>query len=113
MQAWDIPADMVVDAPKWIATDRYDITAKAPAGWSRQRSRSISKMFGPCCAKVSAERKENIGFRRFALLSLITLAVNFGRWRDFGYTAPSDQIDSLEAPTARLATADNSGPVVL
>jgi uncharacterized protein (TIGR03435 family) len=34
IQAWDIPNDLLADPPKWVMTDRYDITAKAPAGWS-------------------------------------------------------------------------------
>jgi uncharacterized protein (TIGR03435 family) len=29
-QAWDIPPDLVADAPKWLASDRYDIVGKAP-----------------------------------------------------------------------------------
>jgi uncharacterized protein (TIGR03435 family) len=31
LQAWGINADMLVGAPKWMDTDRYDIIAKAPA----------------------------------------------------------------------------------
>lgn len=31
LQAWGINNDMLAGAPKWIDTDRYDITAKAPA----------------------------------------------------------------------------------
>ncbi len=30
-QAWDVTDDMLVGAPKWMDTDRYDIVAKAPA----------------------------------------------------------------------------------
>jgi uncharacterized protein (TIGR03435 family) len=29
-QAWDVPPDLIADAPKWLASDRYDISAKAP-----------------------------------------------------------------------------------
>ena len=29
-QAWGIPADSIVDAPKWMDTDRYEIVAKMP-----------------------------------------------------------------------------------
>jgi uncharacterized protein (TIGR03435 family) len=31
LQAWGITADMLVGAPKWMDTDRYDIIAKEPA----------------------------------------------------------------------------------
>src|SRR6185312_5823365 len=31
-QAWGVNAAMVMDAPKWADTDRYDVIAKAPAG---------------------------------------------------------------------------------
>jgi uncharacterized protein (TIGR03435 family) len=31
-QAWDVTDDMLIGAPKWFDTDRYDIVAKAPAG---------------------------------------------------------------------------------
>jgi uncharacterized protein (TIGR03435 family) len=30
--AWDLEADRIMDGPKWIDTDRYDVIAKAPAG---------------------------------------------------------------------------------
>jgi uncharacterized protein (TIGR03435 family) len=36
-QAWSIPADRIVEAPKWMDTDRFDIVASMPAegtGWS-------------------------------------------------------------------------------
>jgi uncharacterized protein (TIGR03435 family) len=31
-QAWDVTDDMLIGAPKWFDTDRYDVVAKAPAG---------------------------------------------------------------------------------
>lgn len=31
-QAWSINNDMIVGAPKWMDTDRYDVIARAPAG---------------------------------------------------------------------------------
>ena len=30
-QAWNVQADSIVNAPKWMDTDRYDIVAKAPS----------------------------------------------------------------------------------
>lgn len=33
--AWEVPAFRVVDGPEWIRTERYDVTAKAPAQSTR------------------------------------------------------------------------------
>src|SRR4051794_26889377 len=33
-QAWSVTEDTIVGAPKWLDSDRYDITAKAPADTS-------------------------------------------------------------------------------
>jgi uncharacterized protein (TIGR03435 family) len=39
--AWNITNDQIVDGPDWIDSDRFDITAKAPAPFKQEEARAM------------------------------------------------------------------------
>jgi uncharacterized protein (TIGR03435 family) len=54
-QAWDLTDDMIVGAPKWMETDRYDIVAKAPVAGPDSPQMDIDDLF-PMLRALLTER---------------------------------------------------------
>ena len=101
-QAWGIQADSIVNAPKWMETDRYSIVAKVPAN-------------GPVSAPNTPVDTDSVYVMVRALLAdRFKLAVHFEERPMTAYTltAPKPKLKKAD-PAGRTKWTNASGPILL
>ena len=101
-QAWGVQADAIVDAPKWMDTDRYAIVAKMPGNGAPQAPNSPVDI-------------DTVYFMLRALLAdRFKLAVHFEDRPLTAYTltAPKPKLKKAD-PASRTKWTNSNGPIIL
>ena len=99
-QAWGIQADSIVNAPKWMDTDRYAIVAKVPAN-------------GPVSAPNAPVDTDSVyAMVRALLADRFKLAVHFEERPMTAYTltAPKPKLKKADPASRTKWTNSNMGP---